>query len=84
MDFWVRAARTSTQLEVRNEVITENMEVTQTILQGLENTFKLCDYVRVVRVEDKSWPRRIMIWSPEGRRGRGPTEVKWKGKLRVL
>jgi len=58
------------------------MEVTQTILQGLENTFKSCEYV--VRMEDKRWPRRIMIRSPEGRRGRGRTEVKWKGKLRGL
>ena len=82
MDFWIRGARTSTQLKVRNEVITENVEVTQTILQGLENTFKLCEYV--VRVENKRWHRRIMIWSPERRRGRGRTEVKWKGKLRGL
>jgi len=82
MDFWIRAARTFTLLKIRNEVIIENMEVKQTILQGLGKTFKSCEYV--VRMEDKGWPRRIMIQSPEGRRGRGPTEVKWKGKLRGL
>lgn len=59
--------------------LTENMKLTQTILQGLEKAFKWCKYV--VRMEDNRWPRRIMIWSPEGRRERGRTEVKWEREI---
>jgi hypothetical protein len=27
-------------------------------------------------MEDKRWPKRIMAWSPEGRRRRGQPEIK--------
>jgi len=34
-------------------------------------------YGHVVRMEANRWPKRITTWSPEGRRQRGRTEVKW-------
>lgn len=33
-------------------------------------------YGHVVRMEANRWPKRIMIWSLEGRRRRGQPEVK--------
>jgi hypothetical protein len=33
-------------------------------------------YGHVLRMENNRWPRRIMIWSPEGRRRRGRPEMK--------
>jgi len=38
-------------------------------------------YVHVVRIEDNRWPKRIMTWSPEGRRRRGRPEVKWEKEV---
>jgi hypothetical protein len=64
MDFWRRAARTSTIVKVRNEVIREKMRVTQIILERMENNM-LKWYGHVLRMEDNRWPKRIMTWSPE-------------------
>jgi hypothetical protein len=33
-------------------------------------------YGHVVRMDDNRWPKRIMTWSPKGRRRRGRPEVK--------
>jgi hypothetical protein len=51
------------------------MGVTQTILQRMENN-TLKWYVHVLRMEDNRWPKRIMTWSPEGRRMRGRPKMK--------
>ena len=40
---------------------------------------KWCGHV--VRMEDKRWPKRIMTWSPEGRRRRGQPEIKWEKEV---
>jgi hypothetical protein len=34
-------------------------------------------------MEDNRWPKRIMAWSPEGRR-RGRPEMKWERELERL
>ena len=51
------------------------MEVTQIILERIENMLKW--YGQVVYMEDNRWPKRITTWRPEGRRRRGRPEVKW-------
>jgi hypothetical protein len=40
MDFWGRAARNCTLLTVSSDVITEEIRVTQTVLEGLYNVLK--------------------------------------------
>jgi V8-like Glu-specific endopeptidase len=35
----------------------------------------------VVCKEDNRWPKRIMTWSPGGRRRRGRPEVKWEKEV---
>jgi hypothetical protein len=73
MDFWRRAARTFRTPKGRHK-IKEKIRVTQTNLEKLEKkTLKL--YGHVARIEDKRLPKRIMTWSPEGRRRRGRPEV---------
>ena len=36
----------------------------------------LKQYGHVVRMEDNIWPKRIMTWSPEGRRGRPEAKLE--------
>jgi hypothetical protein len=54
------------------------MGVTQTILERMENNM-LKWYGHVLRMEDNRWPKRIMTWSPEGRRR---PEMKWERVLK--
>jgi hypothetical protein len=56
------------------------MWVTQTILERLENNM-LKWYRRVVRMDDKIWRKRIMSWSPEGRRRRRRAEGQWEKEV---
>jgi hypothetical protein len=52
------------------KLITEKMGVTQTILERMENNM-LKWYGHVLHMEDNTWPKRTITWSPEGRRRRG-------------
>jgi hypothetical protein len=56
------------------------MGVTQTILERMENNM-LKWYGHVLRMEDNTWPKRIMTWSLEGRRRGGRPEMKWERKM---
>jgi hypothetical protein len=38
-------------------------------------------YRHLLRIEDNGWPKRIMTWSPEGRRKRGRPEMKWEREV---
>jgi hypothetical protein len=79
MDFWRRAARIYRLLKVRHEVIRDRMRVTQRILERL---WKRVQMVQTVSSrEDNRWPKRIMTWSPEGRRRRRRPKVKWKKEV---
>jgi recombinational DNA repair ATPase RecF len=77
MDFWRKTARTSRILKVRNEIIRENGS--NTILEIMENNMSKW-YGHVLPVEDNRWLKRIMTWSPEGRRSRRH-EMKWEGEV---
>jgi hypothetical protein len=50
--------------------------VTKTILERVDYNI-LEWYGHVVGMEANRWPKRIMTWSPEGRRRRRQPEVKW-------
>ena len=39
---------------------------------------------KLVRMEDKRWPNRIMTWSPEGRRRRGRQELTWEKEVKKV
>jgi hypothetical protein len=58
MDVWRRAARTTRLLKVRNEAIRKKMQVTQRILERLEN--KMLKWCRHVCMEDNRWHNQIM------------------------
>lgn len=75
MDYWRRAARTSRILEGRNKIILEKIRVRQANKERMENNI-LKLYGHCVH-ENNRWPKRMMTWSPGGRRRRGRLEVKW-------
>jgi len=81
MYFWTGAAMTSKLLKVRNEVIRKKKEVTQIILERMGNNM-LKWYGHVACVKGHRWPKGIMTWSPEGRRGGRRPEAKWERKWR--
>jgi hypothetical protein len=83
MDFWRRAAKTSRILQIRNEVIREKNGEKQIILERMENSM-LKWYGHVVCMEDNRWPKRIMTWSPGGRRRERSDVEKEKEVDRVM
>ena len=60
--------------EVRNEVIREKI-VTEIILGRMENDV-LKWYGHVIRMEDDRWSKRIVTWSPGGRKWRRRPELE--------
>jgi hypothetical protein len=55
------------------------MGVTPTVLERMENnTLKWRGHV--LRMEDNTWPKRIITWSQEGRR-RGRSEIVWEREV---
>jgi len=56
------------------------MGVRQTITERMDNNM-LKLYGHVVCMEDNRWPKRIMSWSPGGRRRWGRLEVKWEKEM---
>ena len=54
--------------------------MTQTVLERMENNV-LKWYGHVLRMGDKRWPKRILTWSPEGRKRRERPEKKWEKEV---
>jgi hypothetical protein len=79
MDYWRRAARTSRLLQGRNTFIREK-NVGETNNYG-KNGKHVDKYGRVVCMEDNRRPKRIMTWSPGGRRRCRRLEVKWEKEV---
>jgi len=65
--FWRGAARTFKMLKVRNKDTKEKISVTHTDLERIEYNMLKC-YGHILHVGDNRWPKRILTWSPEGRR----------------
>jgi len=61
-------------------IIAESME---TILERM-GTNMLKWYGHVVRMEGNRWPKRVITWSPRGRRRRVRTEAKWSKEMESL
>jgi hypothetical protein len=58
MDFWRRATTISKISEVRNEVITDKMGVTLTMLGPMKRSM-LKLYENTFHMEDNRWPKQI-------------------------
>ncbi|KAF2887748.1 hypothetical protein ILUMI_18425 [Ignelater luminosus] len=56
------------------------IEVKSSIASRLENR-ALRWYGQVSRMGEERWPKRILEWSPRGRRRRGQPAVKWKTSI---
>ena len=74
MNFWRRSAGTFEILKVRNGIIREKMKVTQKFPERIKNNSPP-QYWYVLGFEDR-WPKRKLIWSPEGRNKRRRPETK--------
>jgi hypothetical protein len=70
MDYWRRSARKSRRERIRNTVITEMMEVENTILERIEQK-QIQWYGYVKRMEDGRLPKTVMERETEGRRRKG-------------
>ena len=74
MDFWRRLARISRKDKIRNNIINQKMYVTK----------QLKWYGHVLRMEEGRLPKKVMKWSPPGRRKRGRPKLTWAEEIRGL
>ena len=67
MDFWRRSARIPRKDKIRNNIIKQKMNVTMSLLEDIK-TKQLKWYGHVQRMEEGRLPKKVMKWSPPGRR----------------
>jgi hypothetical protein len=77
MDFWHRSARISRRETVRNEIITEKMDVKNTVLDDIRAK-QLLWYGHVQRMDEEILSQNIFNWKPTRRRKRGRPKSRWK------
>jgi len=83
MDFWRRSARISRKDKIRNIVIKQKMNVTRSLLDDIKTKhLKWCGHVQ--RMEEGRLPKKVMKWSPPGRRERGRPKATWAEGIRGL
>ena len=70
MDFWRRSALISMKGKIRNNIIKQKINVTRSLLEDIK-TKQLKWYGHVQRMEEGRMPKKVMKWSPPGRRKRG-------------
>ena len=70
MDFWRRSARISRKDKIRNTIIKQKINVAWSLLDDTK-TKQLKRYGLVQRMEEGRLPKKVMKWSPPGRRKRG-------------
>ena len=83
MDFWRRSARISRKHKIRNNIIKRKMNVTRSLLEDIK-TKQLKWYGHVQRMEEGRLPKKVMKWSPPGRRKRGRPKLTWAEEIRGL
>ena len=83
MEFWRRSARISRKDRIRNTIIKQKMNVTRSLLDDIK-TQQLKWYGHVQRMEDGRLPKKVMKWSPPGRRKRGRPKATWAEGIRGL
>ena len=83
MDFWRRLARISREDKIRNNILKQKMNVTKSLLEDIK-TKQLKWYGHVQRMEGGRLPKKVMKWSPPGRRKRGRPKLTWTEGIRGL
>jgi len=83
MDYWRRPARISRKDKIRNIIIKQKMNVTRSLLDDIK-TKQLKWYGHVQRMEEGKLPKKVMKWSPPGRRKRGGPKATWAEGIRGL
>ena len=83
MDFWRRSARISRKDKIRNNIIKQKMNLTRSLLGDIK-TKQLKWYGHVQRMEEGRLPKKVMKWSPPGRRKRGRPKLTWVEEIRGL
>ena len=83
MDFWRRSARISRKDKIRNNIIKQKMNVTRSLLEDIK-TKQLKWYGHVQRMEEGRLPKKVMKWSPPGRRKGGRPKLTWAEEIRGL
>ena len=76
IDFWRRSARISRKDKIRNAIIKQKMNVTRSVLDDIK-TKQLKWYGHVQRMEEERLPKKVMKWSPPGRRKWGRPKATW-------
>ncbi|XP_030750470.1 uncharacterized protein LOC115878198 [Sitophilus oryzae] len=77
MDFWSRVAGKSKLDRVRNERIQNIMEVKHRITDDIKIN-QLRWYGHVQRMEESRIPKKILNWTPQGKRKRGRPRRSWR------
>ena len=77
MDFWRRAAGKSKLDRVRNERIQNIMGVKHRISEDIKIN-QLRWYGHVQRMEENRIPKKILNWTPQGKRKRGRPRRSWR------
>jgi len=67
MEFWRQSAQISRKDKIRNTIIKQKMNVTRSLLDDIM-TKQLKWYGHVQRMEVGRLPKKVMKWSPPGRR----------------
>jgi hypothetical protein len=83
MDFWRRSARISRKDKIRNTIIKQKVYVVRSLLDDIK-TKQLQWYGHVQRMEEGRLPKKVMKWSPPGRRKRGRPKLTWAEGIRGL
>jgi len=83
MEFWRRSAPISRKDKIRNIIIKQKINVTTSLLDDIK-TQQLKWYGHVQRMEEGRLPKKIMRWSPPGRRKRGRPKATWAEGIRGL
>ena len=81
MNFWRRSARISRKDKIRNNIIKQKMNVTRSLLEDIKTKqLEWCGHVQ--RMEEGRLPKKVMKWSPPGRRKRGRPKLTWAEEIR--
>ena len=80
MEFWRRSSRISRKDKIRNNVI-KKINVTSSLLEDTK-TKQLKWNGHVQRMEEGRLPKKVMKWTPPGRRKRGRPKLTWAEEIR--
>ena len=76
MDFWRRSARFSREDKIRSNVIKQKMNVTRSLLEDIKTQTTEMVWTCSENGRGKI-TKKVMKWSPPGRRKRGRPKLTW-------